>query len=51
MLVDRALDKQEGVLAPTNALHLKLLAVKSMTLEGTEIQKKVYLLELEKHMR
>lgn len=50
LLVDKALEKHEGVLGATNALHLKLLAIKAMTLEGTDIQKKMHLLELEKHM-
>ena len=50
ILVDKALEKQIGVLGPTHALHLKLLAIKAMTLEGTDIQKKMYLIELEKNM-
>ena len=51
LLVDKALEKQVGVLGSTNALHLKLLAVKAMTLQGTDIQKKMYLQELERNMR
>ena len=41
----------EGVLGHTNALHLKLLATKIMTLDDEDVQKKMYLIELEKHMR
>lgn len=51
LLVDKALEKQVGVLGPTNALQMKLLAIKGMTLQGTDIQKKMYLIELERNMR
>lgn len=49
--INKALEGHVGVLGFTNALHLKLLSIKAMTLQGNDTQKKMYLIELEKHMR
>lgn len=51
LLVNKALQNHIGVLGNTNALHLKLLAIKAMVLEGDDVQKKMYLIEIEKHMK
>lgn len=51
VLVDKGLQMHEGVLGHTNALHLQLLATKIMILDDEDVQKKMYLIELEKHMR